>query len=124
MQRLELESQDGRVLLQHYTAAELQDLFPADSGHPPNMKDIATVSMLEELQNKILAFTPANDTQRWLQARETPLDSFGNGDSAPLPHRRSLRICPPRAMATRVTSVVTTAMNRFCRPPIQRHFIP
>ena len=34
------------------------------------------------------------------------------------------RISPPRAMATRVTSVVTTAMNRFCRPPIQRHFIP
>lgn len=73
MQRFELESQDGRVLLQHYTAAELQDLFPADSGQPPNMENIATVSILEELQNKILAFTPAKDTQRWLQAQALQL---------------------------------------------------
>jgi hypothetical protein len=37
------------------------------------MENIATVSMLEELQNKILAFTPDNDTQRWLQAQSLQL---------------------------------------------------
>jgi hypothetical protein len=52
MQRLGPEAQDGRVLLRRYTAAELQDLFPADSHQPPNVENIATVSTLEELQNK------------------------------------------------------------------------
>jgi hypothetical protein len=73
MQRLGSETQDSRVLLRHYTAAELQDLFPADSDQPPNTENIATVSMLEELQNEILAFTPANDTQHWLQAQSLEL---------------------------------------------------
>jgi hypothetical protein len=73
MQRFGLEAQDGRVLLRHYGAAELQDLFPDNSDQAPNMENTATVSMLEELQNKILAFMPANDTQRWLQAQSLQL---------------------------------------------------
>jgi hypothetical protein len=73
MQRFGSEAQDGRVLLRHYTAAELRDLFPEDSHQAPNIENVATVSMLEELQNKILAFTPDNDTQRWLQAQSLQL---------------------------------------------------
>jgi hypothetical protein len=69
MQRFGVQAQDGRVLLRHYTAAEMQDLFPENSDQAPNMQNIATASMLEELQNKIVAFMPANDTQRWLQAQ-------------------------------------------------------
>jgi hypothetical protein len=69
MQRFGLQAQDGRVLLRHYTAAELQDLFPENSDEAPNMQNMATVSMLEELQNKIVAFVPANDIQRWLQTQ-------------------------------------------------------
>jgi hypothetical protein len=57
------------VLLRHYTADEMQDLFPKGSDHPSNMENITTVSMLEKLQNKTLAFTPINDIQRWLQAQ-------------------------------------------------------
>jgi hypothetical protein len=64
MQRFGVQAQDGRVLLRHYTAAEMQDLFPENSDQAPNMQNIATASMLEELQNKIVAFMPANDTQR------------------------------------------------------------
>ncbi|HET6237937.1 MAG TPA: hypothetical protein VFE41_23725 [Acetobacteraceae bacterium] len=73
MQRFGTEAQDGRVLLRHYTAAELQDLFPENSDQAPNMENIATVSILEELQNKIVALMPANDTQRWLQAQSLQL---------------------------------------------------
>ena len=47
-----ITAEDGRVLLRHYTAAEIQDLFPENSEQPPNMEDIATVSMLEELQKQ------------------------------------------------------------------------
>jgi hypothetical protein len=35
MQRFGTEAQDGRVLLRHYTAAELQDLFPENSDQAP-----------------------------------------------------------------------------------------
>jgi hypothetical protein len=73
MQRFGSEAQDGRMLLRHYTAAELQDLFPENSDQAPNMENIATVSMLEELQNKIVALVPANDTQRWVQAQSLQL---------------------------------------------------
>jgi hypothetical protein len=67
------EAQDGRVLLRHYTAAKLQDLFPENSDQAPDTENIATVTILEELQNKILTFVPANDTQRWLQAESLQL---------------------------------------------------
>lgn len=73
MRRYGPEAEDGRVLLHHYTAAKLKDLFPENSDQAPDMGDIATVSMLEELQNKILAFIPANDRQRWLQAQSLQL---------------------------------------------------
>jgi hypothetical protein len=66
MRRYGPEAQDGRVLLRHYTAAKLQDLFPENADDTPDMEDDATVSLMEELQNKILVFTPGNDTQRWL----------------------------------------------------------
>jgi hypothetical protein len=73
MQRYGPEAQDGRVLLRHYTAAKLQDLFPENSNQPPDLENIATVTMLEELQNKILTFIPANDRQTWLKAQSLQL---------------------------------------------------
>jgi hypothetical protein len=54
------DTQDGRVLLRHYAAAKLQDLFPENSNQAPDLEKIATVAMLEELQNKIFTFIPAN----------------------------------------------------------------
>jgi hypothetical protein len=67
------EAQDIRVLLRRYTAAKLQDLFPENANQPPNPENEATISALEELESKILALTPANDTQRWLQAQALQL---------------------------------------------------
>jgi hypothetical protein len=67
------EVQDARTLLRDYTAAKLQDLFPESSGQRTDLKDVSTLSMLEELENKILALTPANQTQRWLQSHSLQL---------------------------------------------------
>ena len=60
------QAQDIRVLLRRYAAAKLQDLFPESSNQAPDLENNATISMLEELQNKVLALLPTNDTQRWL----------------------------------------------------------
>ncbi len=37
------------------------------------MENLSTVSLLEEVQDRILALTPANDRQRWLQAQALQL---------------------------------------------------
>ena len=52
------EAQDIRELLRRYTAAKLQDLFPADPTRRADLSDATTVSLLEELESKILALTP------------------------------------------------------------------
>jgi len=67
------ETQDIHTLLRRYVAAKLQDLFPANPDQFPNLDNEATVSLLEELQNKILALHPASDTQRWLQSQALQL---------------------------------------------------
>jgi hypothetical protein len=67
------EAQDIRALLHRYVAAKLQDLFPENPNQLPNMDNEATLSMLEQLQNKILALHPASDTQRWLQSQALQL---------------------------------------------------
>jgi hypothetical protein len=67
------EAQDIRVLLRRYTAARLQDLFPENSTQPANLANDASISLLEELENKVLALTPASDAQRWLQAQALQL---------------------------------------------------
>ena len=67
------EAQDSRTLLRRYVAAKLQDLFPANPDQLPNLDNEATVSLLEELQNKILALHPTSDAQRWLQSQALQL---------------------------------------------------
>jgi len=67
------ETQDIRVVLNRYTAAELQDLFPTDSNQTLNPENNRTIAVLEELQDKILALTPANAMQRWLQPQALQL---------------------------------------------------
>jgi len=67
------ETQDIRVLLNRYAAAELQDLFPTDPNQTINLENNRTIAVLEGLQDKILALTPANDMQRWLQPQALQL---------------------------------------------------
>ena len=68
------EAQDIRALLRRYSASQLQDLFPANSGKP-DFASSTTMSELEDLQSKILALTPTNDTQRWLQSQALQVTS-------------------------------------------------
>ena len=67
------QTQDVRALLQQYTASELQDFFPKQSGQAANLEDGASIAILEALQDKVLALTPANSTQTWLQAQALTL---------------------------------------------------
>jgi hypothetical protein len=73
LRRYGSEAQDIRALLRNYVAAKLQDLFPQNRDQLPNLDNEATVSLLEQLQNKILAVHPASDTQRWLQSQALQL---------------------------------------------------
>ncbi len=61
------EAQDLRGLLRRYTAARLENLFPKDTNHSPDLEDVTSLAMLEELQDKVLALNPSNPAQRWLQ---------------------------------------------------------
>jgi hypothetical protein len=61
------EAQEIRLLLRRYTAAERQDLFPMDSNQAADPENNRTIAVLEELQDKVLALTPTNATQIWLQ---------------------------------------------------------
>jgi hypothetical protein len=63
------EAQDIHAMLRRYAEAKRQDLFPAKTAHKPDMENKATLSVLEAIQDRILALAPANDTQRWLQAQ-------------------------------------------------------
>lgn len=69
------QTQDIHVLLQQYTAAEMKDFFPAKFRQPANFEDRASITMLENLQGKILALTPANASQSWLQSQALTLTS-------------------------------------------------
>jgi hypothetical protein len=73
LRRYGKEAQDIRVLLRTFTAAERQDLFPTDSNQAADLENKATSSILEELQDKVLALTPANAMQRWLQPQAVNL---------------------------------------------------
>jgi hypothetical protein len=67
------DAQDIHVLVRQYTGAKLQDLFQKDSHHAIDLENDATLSMLEDVQDKILALTPTNDRQRYLQAQALQL---------------------------------------------------
>jgi hypothetical protein len=73
LRRYGSEAQDARALLRSYVAAKLRDLFPENPDQLPNLDNEATVSLLEQLQNKILVLRPTSDTQRWLHSQALQL---------------------------------------------------
>jgi hypothetical protein len=75
LERYGPETQESRAILGRYTAAMLRDLFPDNSDRPADLQNEATAAMLWELESRILALTPSNDAQRWLQSRELELAS-------------------------------------------------
>jgi hypothetical protein len=73
LRRYGAETRESRGLLRRYAEAKVHDLFPEDRGEAPNLENDATVSVLEELQNKVLALAPTNQTQTWLRTQALEL---------------------------------------------------
>jgi hypothetical protein len=67
------DAQGIHMLVRQYTAATLQDLFPKDPHQAIDLEKEATLSVLEAVQDKIVALTPTNDLQRFLQAQALQL---------------------------------------------------
>jgi hypothetical protein len=63
------QAQEIRTVLQQYTTAEMKDFFPAKFHQPADLENPASIAMLQTIQAKILALTPANASQTWLQSQ-------------------------------------------------------
>jgi len=61
------EADGARDLLRRYTAMKVQDLFP-DSATQPNLDNPQTVSLFEELQNRLSKLEAHSANQRWVQS--------------------------------------------------------
>jgi hypothetical protein len=72
LRRFGPETQDMRAMLRRYAEAKMQDLFPGPS-QGPDLENVTTLALLEQLQDKILALTPASPVQHWLQGQAVDL---------------------------------------------------
>jgi hypothetical protein len=48
------EADEVRDLLRHYIAMKIQDLFPEGTSNLPNLENLRTLSLLEEMQEKLV----------------------------------------------------------------------
>ena len=62
------EADGARDLLRRYTAIKIQDLFPESSATKPTLDNPQTVSLFEELQNRLSTLEAHNANQRWLKS--------------------------------------------------------
>ena len=64
------EASEARDLLQRYTALKIALTWPEkNAADGPRLDDPIALAMLEGVQAKLLALTPQNEAQRWLQSR-------------------------------------------------------
>ena len=64
------EASEARDLLQRYTALKIALTWPEkNAAEGPRLDDPIALAMLEDVQAKLLALTPQNEAQRWLQSR-------------------------------------------------------
>ena len=62
-----------RYLLRQYTANKFQDLFPQGGATAVKLEDPTTVSILEELQDRLATMEGHSADQRWLQSQAETL---------------------------------------------------
>ena len=67
------ETEGLRDLLRRYTTMKIQDLFPEGTTELPDLANPRTDALLEELQDRLVAFDAANPNQRWLQSQALQL---------------------------------------------------
>jgi hypothetical protein len=61
------ETKEARDLLRRYTTLKIDATWPDEASQP--VKDANTWALLEEIQDKLRALAPQNDSQRWLKER-------------------------------------------------------
>src|SRR5260370_34847277 len=54
---------------------KIQDLFAEGTTKVPSLENPSTVALLEELQDRLVAFDASNPNQRWLQSQALQLVS-------------------------------------------------
>jgi hypothetical protein len=89
------EAEGLRDLLRRYTAMKVQDLFPEGTTKLPNLENPRTVALLEELQDKLVAFDASNPNQRWLQSQALQLVSAIAGARWLLAEQSTIGIAVP-----------------------------
>jgi len=67
------ESRDLRELIRKSTAARLEHLFPKDGSPRSTLSSAQGTAAIEEVQQKLRALSPQNDTQRAMQSRAIDL---------------------------------------------------
>ncbi|TMB44260.1 MAG: DUF4239 domain-containing protein [Deltaproteobacteria bacterium] len=66
------EAKEARDLLRRYTAIKIDAIWPSEGSHRV-VADPNSWRLLEDVQDKLRALTPANDSQRWLKERALQL---------------------------------------------------
>ena len=89
------EAEGLRDLLRRYTAMKIQDLFPEGTNKLPNLENPRTVALLEELQDRLVAFDANNPNQRWLQSQALQLVSAIAGARWLLAEQNTIGIAVP-----------------------------
>jgi type III secretory pathway component EscR len=84
------EAEPLRDLLRRYTAMKIQDLFAEGTNKLPSLENPRTVALLEELQDRLVAFDASNPNQRWLQSQALQLVSAIGGRDGFWPSRTRL----------------------------------
>jgi hypothetical protein len=87
---------DGlRDLLRRYTTMKIQDLFAEGTTKVPSLENPSTVALLEELQDRLVAFDASNPNQRWLQSQALQLVSAIAGARWLLAEQSTIGIAVP-----------------------------
>jgi hypothetical protein len=89
------EAEGLRDLLRRYTAMKIQDLFPEGTTKLPSLENPRTVALLEELQDRVVAFDASNPNQRWLQSQALQLVSAIAGARWLLAEQNTIGIAVP-----------------------------
>jgi len=89
------EAEGLRDLLRRYTAMKIQDLFPEGTTKLPSLENPRTVALLEELQDRLVAFDASNPNQRWLQSQALQLVSAISGARWLLAEQSTIGIAIP-----------------------------
>lgn len=74
---------------------KIQDLFPEGTTKLPSLQNPRTEALMEELQDRLVAFDASNPNQRWLQSQALQLSSAIAGARWLLVEQNTIGIAVP-----------------------------